>query len=658
MGSVNISGSTEITAEGIRKHFKSTEPPQALVELIWNGFDARATQVVVDVRTNELGGLTFLSVADNGDGIDFQHIEKNFGCFNDSTKKHDVSQHGLHGRGRLAFHKLAHLATWYTKNSIGEATIAIESDDIKRFDAKILEPTDGHGHVDSATGTTVVLERPASDLPDSGQMLALLSKEFGWFLALNPDKHLIYCGIPVTVPTHELHDAICTVEGHEFRVRVIRWDDKPSSEKSYVYLVGSSGRPIYRQLSSLNNKANFFTSVFVTSSWADDFREEASLLAPTSATADSDVWRAVTKQVVTITRQVYENFLRKFVEEEIARFEQEGAFPTYSGLPPDYASWRLENAKSLVRSIYTADPGVFNSLKRKQRKILIALLDRISVSSENDALFDVLNGVLDLDPASLNTFALQLRRTTLENIVSTIELLQRRQRAVEELRQLMTVHYAEVRETPDLQRIIENNTWLFGPQYEILGAEEATFTRIARTLRANVKDIDGITSDDVEGEATIDGANRQTDLFLARRIPSFDSFGNRYFRCIVVEIKRPSISLNVKHLRQLDDYAGIIKKHPEFASEHTHFELILVGRKISDADTEIRSRLKQQLSRGETGLVTEDERMKRYVLNWYTLLEGFELTNAALLARLKLERDEISSSKDELIESLQGKCLQ
>lgn len=104
----------------------------------------------------------------------------------------------------------------------------------------------------------------------------------------------------------------------------------------------------------------------------------------------------------------------------------------------------------------------------------------------------------------------------------------------------------------------------------------------------------------------------------------------------------------------MDDYAAIIKRHPEFASEHTRFELILVGRKISAADTEIGSRLKQQLSRGEIGLVTDDDRMKRYVLNWYTLLEGFELANSALLERLKLQRDELSLSKDGLVGSLQG----
>ena len=46
---------------------------------------------------------------------------------------------------------------------------------------------------------------------------------------------------------------------------------------------------------------------------------------------------------------------------------------------------------------------------------------------------------------------------------------------------------------------------------------------------------------------------------------------------IVVEIKRPAISLNKKHLRQLEDYAEIIKRQPQFKSEKMHFELIPSG---------------------------------------------------------------------------------
>jgi len=49
-----------------------------------------------------------------------------------------------------------------------------------------------------------------------------------------------------------------------------------------------------------------------------------------------------------------------------------------------------------------------------------------------------------------------------------------------------------------------------------------------------------------------------------------------------------------------------------------HFDLILVDRKISKADTEIKSHMQSQIAKGEMGLANDDPRMKRYVLNWYT----------------------------------------
>jgi hypothetical protein len=121
-----------------------------------------------------------------------------------------------------------------------------------------------------------------------------------------------------------------------------------------------------------------------------------------------------------------------------------------------------------------------------------------------------------------------------------------------------------------------------------------------------------------------------------------------------VEIKRPAISLNKKHLRQLEDYAEIIKRQPQFNSENMHFELVLLGRQISSADTNIKSRLNAQLLRNDPGLVTEDPRMKLYVMNWYTLLDGFELTNGFMLDKLKLKRDDYSAEpREALVAELQ-----
>lgn len=655
----SIAGTTEITSASVKKRFKTTDPWSALAELAWNGFDARATTVSITIGLNPMGAWSVASVLDDGDGIELDSHEETFGKFDDSSKKEDVSTHGSQGRGRLAFHRLAERAIWWTiaKDS-GPARIAVDSSTLTKYEGESVDLADLPTKLASqGKGTCVELVNLAKSLPTVGQITSYMSVEFGWFLAMHPAKSLKLNGEYVPVPPHELTEQTLSVGSETFSTAVLRWDVKPTSEKSYVYLLNSAGKTVGRKLSTFNHKGDFHTSICVSSSWADVFVATGGDLANPDANGfDSDVWRKLTRELNKITQQVYEEFLRKQCERELDALVADGIFPTYAGLPEDYKRWRFENTKNILRAIYTADPTALKSLKKSQKKIIVRLLDKLAISNENDAIFEVLNSVLDLDEASTKLFAGQLRSATLQNIVAAIEVLRRRHDVAQMLRSLMNDHYLETTETPDLQRVIESNTWLFGHGYETLGAEEDTFTTIAKRLRETVKGINEIALEDLDEDdhGEIEGALKQADLFLARKVPCTDSFGKRIYRCILVEIKRPSIALGYKHLQQLDSYAQILKRHAEFGSDAMHFELILIGRKLSDVETEITSRMNTHLSKGLPGLVSDDARMKRYVLNWYSLLDNFLLTNESMIQALQLKRDDYSSlSKATLLARLE-----
>lgn len=59
---------------------------QAIAELIWNGFDAKATKINISFTANELGYIAGLTISDNGIGIDLESITNTFGAFLDSQK--------------------------------------------------------------------------------------------------------------------------------------------------------------------------------------------------------------------------------------------------------------------------------------------------------------------------------------------------------------------------------------------------------------------------------------------------------------------------------------------------------------------------------------------------------------------------------------------
>lgn len=647
--------SAAIGNSGIKKHFKNAEPWQPLFELIWNGFDAAATSVSVTLFENDMHGLDKVVVLDDGEGIDFATLSDTFGSFNDSVKKSDFLLKGENGRGRFAFHRLCSNASWFTRFKKGNAVINITQPNIKDFEARLIEEAEQKSELlAQSQGTLVELTHLTGALPMQDDLREKFAAEFGWYLTVNTKKRVILNGTVVEVPRHETVTKNILSEGEVFHVQVIRWEERPTSEKSYLYLLNSIGAPVYKVLSALNHKPNFFTSICVTSKWADTFSQKQDLLNPLAHTLASTVWKEFKAQLDILNQSVYDEFLRFRSEEVVKGYEGEGYFPTYEELNEDDRNWRHHHTRELVRNIYIAEPRVFHAATKKQVRLVIRLLDRLAISNENDALVDVIEGALGLDKTSVQNLANQLRRASFENIVASIEALQRRAIAVQQLRYVMNEHYREVLETPDLQKIIENNTWLFGPRYETIGAEEDTFTKVAKKLRDEVMTKNQVDIEDVADEDDLPGAKQQTDLFLARKFPSLDSSGKKIYKCIVVEIKRPAISLNKKHLRQLEDYADIIRRHPSFNSEATHFELVLLGRQISSADTIIKSRLSAQLLRNDPGLVTEDPRMKLYVMNWYTLLDGFELTNGFMLDKLKLKRDDYSAdARETLIAELQ-----
>ncbi|PJE54125.1 ATP-binding protein [Marinomonas sp. BSi20584] len=649
-------GTAEITDEGVKKHFKNFEPANAIFEYVWNGFDANAQSVDIKTIFNNMDGLETVEVFDNGDGIDLNSLKNSFEKFNESTKKNNDDKHGSHGKGRLSFHRMCTSASWYTKKADYNARIDVNTRAIRDYEGDYLSDDEQHKSlIKIGSGTCVVLtDFTVNKFPNDDVLMNVLSKEFGWFLALNADRKVTLNGKEIYIPEHDLHEKNVAISGIDFTIKVIRWNDKPSSEKSYNYLVTSLNRVIEKGLSRSNNKVTFYTSAFAFSDWLDNYDSEALEIDPTYYESKKIV-KKLFQEMTDYQRVIYKDYLRSFVNDEIDRFDKEGYFPTYKGLDSNYAGWRKENTKKFVKDMYLSDPQIFNKVNPKTTKILIRLLDKILVSNENDTLFDVLEGVLDLSSENVNRLANQLKSTTLENIVSTIESLQRRHQTIHQLRDIMDNRFSEILETPDLQKIIENNTWLFGPQYATLGAEEDTFTVISKKLRDEVKEIDKISESDIEEGLNVEGVNRQVDLFLARKVPAFNGDGRQIFKCIIIEIKRPSISLNKKHLSQIDDYCEIISKHPAFGSSKMVFEIILIGRKISKDDFQIKQRMNGLKDKAEFGLVSHDDKMKCYVKDWYTIFDEFELSNDYLLETLNTKLDSLSAKNtSDMVKELQG----
>lgn len=662
-----FTGTAEITDHGIKKHFTKweKEPLQSVIELIANGFDAGASKVEVSIESNNMHGLASVTVLDNGSGIDIDNCKMHFSRFNESQKQGNDDLQGTHGKGRLSFHLLCNEATWYTKANNLNAKISIESSSLRIFKAEEIEPNRQHALLSELkSGTCVSLKNFNCNLPNDTEIINRLQNNFGWRLALNHSRKLILNGNEIEIPENKTFYKSIEIDDVSVNVSLIQWLSKPGQEKSYNYVVNSDGRIVYRELSSFNKKTNFFLSSYSRSDWLNNFdRHDSSLNFndENQAKPSSPAYKKLKKEIYLFSQEIYENFLREYVKEKIQEYDDLGYFPLNSRLSYSEAEWRKSNTKSFVQDLYFTDPSIFTSLKPKPTKVLIALIDKILVSNENDSLFDILEGILNLDEINVKKLSKQVKHSSLENIVSTIEILQKREFAVHKLKEIMVKHYKTVLETPDLQTIIENNTWLFGNKYTLLGAEEDDFQKIAYNLRDEIKGIKSLDDDDFDDYdladgLTVKGVRRQVDLFLARKNIAFNSRNESYYQCTIIEIKRPGVALNEKHLKQIKDYAKIISQHSGYSLEKMRFEIILVGRKISDADFEIESALETAEAKNEPGLVfsLKNERIKGYVKTWGTIFAEFELANDYLLNQLQTRRDSLDSkSSTELISEFQ-----
>lgn len=131
-----------LTSRSIQHILKSYNPEKAISEYIWNGFDANATEVDINIKyaNNEFGFVESMEIIDNGDGICYEELPEKFKVFYDSTKRKEKKSksdliHGKNGYGRLTFFKFARFASWHTryllKDTMYEYDIDINSDNLK-----------------------------------------------------------------------------------------------------------------------------------------------------------------------------------------------------------------------------------------------------------------------------------------------------------------------------------------------------------------------------------------------------------------------------------------------------------------------------------------------------------------------------------------------
>lgn len=632
-----------IETSGITKDYK-----EALCEFIWNSFEANATEVEISYTKNELSGINTISISDNGDGIVYEDIADTFGTFL-ASKKNSLSlmkSKANKGKGRFSFTAIASEATWKTVYKQGDNYLLFNIF-LSNSNKNLVDYNDPKISDEKETGTTITLSNIIDLLPENISMLHLedtLLKEYAWFLYLNKndDYRIIINGEKLDYSKYinvELsQEKTIIIEDYSFSLNLIVWLDK-IKEKYCSYYLDSSDTVKGKDTTTFNrNTMNYNHSMFVCSEFFNHL-DDISLDSISAQTGfylsldDQRIIKELKKEIHNLIQNNLRDYMSGKADEVINKMINERkTFPTFKD--DKYDQLRKQDLINVTKELYCLDSRIFYKLKPVQEKSLLGFLNLLLDSEERERILDIVEQIIELTPEQREDFSNVLKKTKLENIIETMKFIEGRYSKLDILKKIVFDLGKFANERDNIQKIVENNYWLFGEQYNLATADKT----MATALKEYNYILYGAKTPTTKLEHD-DENDRRMDIFMcnARKVES-DS-GIYIDENIIVELKAPRIPLSNTVYRQIEDYMLFIRKQPSFNSIRRQWKFIAV---CSVIDDDVKVRYDAFKEKGKPGLVMQADNYEIYALTWDDVFKSFELRHSFILDKLKMNREEIA----------------
>ena len=436
------------------------------------------------------------------------------------------------------------------------------------------------------------------------------------------------------------------IDKFEFEISLIVWNTK-IKEKYRSYFFDSKNTIKGIDTTSFNrNTIDFSHSVFVQSKYFDKIDsyflfDQSYDLNLFDNQEDQDILKTLKKEIQSFIETKISVILSSKADQEISKMvEERKTFPSF---PDDnYGQLRKRDLINVTKEIYRIEPRIFYKLKEVQERSLLAFLNLILSSEERENVLTVIEEIVKLNPSQRKELAEILKKTKLENIVETIKFIEDRYRVIETLKQLVFKLEKYTNERDHIQRIIENNYWLFGEQYNLATSDQTMYKALEQYNYILYGDKNATQPLSKE-----DDANRRMDIFLCSSRKVSTSLDNLIEENIVVELKAPQVTLDKKVYRQIEDYMEFIRNHSQFGKLYRRWKFIAVCRSVDDY---IKNRYSSLEEKNKPGLVYISENYEIYAFVWDDVFKSFELRHSFLLDKLNYNKEtiikEIETMKD------------
>jgi hypothetical protein len=567
----------EIQPDFLERQAKA-QPIAAVAELIWNGLDADATAITVDLEDDNLGGFSRIIVTDNGHGIPYAEAPTLFGNLGGSWKKHGAHTkihkrqlHGQEGRGRFKAFALGSVVDWtstYARDDkLFRYEITILDRDIRRVRIGDEAPVNG----EASPGVTVVVNelkrnfvslRPENSVQEFSEIFAIYLKNYRDVAIMISGEHID----PAMAIAKSWELSLVAIEDEDGNVypaalEVIEWRRQT---KRALYLCNEQGFPL-SQLETRFHVGDFQFSAYLKSPLISALHQDNRLELAEMVPALTNVVDEARRKIKELFRERASERAKIVVED----WKAKNLYP-YEG----EAGTQIERAERQIFDIVAVTVqeanADFSEIPRPQMALHLRML-RHAIERSPTELQRILDEVLRLPKRKQKELAVLLDETDLSAIISAATMIADRLKFLQGLRIILFDHEAKgrLKERSQLHKILETNTWIFGEEFN-LWASDRELTTVLKIHKKKL-DPDLIIDEPVKLLTRNRGI---VDLMLSR---SQKRHRADEYEHLVIELKAPKVKLTSKELTQIKDYALSVARDPRYhrvAGVRWHFWLV------------------------------------------------------------------------------------
>lgn len=617
--------------------YSSVSPIKGIEEAIWNGLDADATEIHIKFRKNEFGKLSEVIVEDNGHGIDIDKVESEFTTLGGSFKKTSLRSpnnrkyHGSQGAGRI---KLASIgndieinSTYYNQksNKYIDILILIKSDNLNEF--KVLGVKDSDNR---KTGTRIKI----FNLTNKSTVLTLekakddILEIFTAYSFSYPDFQIIYDGEIIDFKNNikNIYNEDFTQEINgiveQFTVKIIEWKKHNTDKK--ICFCDADGIMLEDNYHKL--RLQLPISIYILSDYFSKIKDEILQMNEMhpQLISISDKAKSIAKQYDL--EQIHEQ-----AKEYIIELKKEDIYP-YKNEPKtviEKIEQQVFDVTALQLKKYLpvySDKTKTTKREKTKDKITLSLIKE-AISSSPSVLSKILNAVIGLSSNEQADFAELLERTTLSAIINTSKEISDRLLKLEGFKDIILgEHKDKILERKHLQKLLEQEYWIFGDNYQMGAADNTLKTVLKKYLKY-------IGREDFE-EVIIGEENSEKipDICLWKQYKK-DYSGNK--ENLIIEIKKPSLVVGMNEVMQIQTYANKIVEDSAFPKEKTFWTFYLL---TNEYDHTVAMACNQRCR--ESGLYIDGENYKVYIKQWSEILNDVEARLSYIQEKLNLQAEE------------------